>query len=124
MAGLDDIAGLRALGHGHLDGLGAVGGGNARGHAFGRFDRDGEVGAIRGTVARGHHRQVQLVATLFRQGQAHQATRMRDHEIDGFRRDEIGGKHQVAFIFAVFFIDQYHHAAGAQFSDDLFGAGY
>jgi len=49
---------------------------------------------------------------------------MRDHEIDGFRRHEIGGKHQIAFIFPVFFIDQYHHAAGAQFSDDLFGAGY
>ena len=113
MARLDDIAGLRALGHGHLDGLGAVGGGNARRHAFGRFDGNSKIGAVGGAVARRHHRQVQLVATLFRQGQADQATRMRDHEIDGFRRHEIGGKHQIAFIFPVFFIDQYHHAAGA-----------
>jgi hypothetical protein len=70
-----------------------------------------------------HHRQLELVAALFGQRQADQAARVLDHEIDGFRRHEVRREHQVAFVFPVFFIDQDHHAAGAQFGDDFFGAG-
>ncbi len=31
----------------------------------------------------------------------------------------IGGEHQVAFVFAVFLIDQDDHAPGAQLGDDV-----
>ena len=123
MARLHDIKRLCRLGHGDLDRLGAVGGGNTGGDALGRLDRDGEVGAEGGAVAARHHRQIERIAAFLGQGQADQAARMLDHEVDGFWRDEIGGEHQVAFIFAVFLINQNDHAASAQFGDNFFGAG-
>src|SRR5690606_27629621 len=47
---------------------------------------------------------------------------VRDHEIDGLGSDVIGGQHQIALVFAIFFIDQNDHAARAQLGDD-FGDG-
>src|SRR3546814_5335694 len=47
------------------------------------------------------------------------APAVRNHEIDGLGRDELGGHDQVAFVFAVFFVDQDDDTPGAQFGDDL-----
>ena len=71
-----------------------------------------------GAVARHHGRQAQALAALARERQADQAAAEARHEIDGFRRDVLGGQHQVAFVLAVFLIDQDDHAAGAHVGDD------
>jgi len=123
VARLHQVVRRRTLVHGHLDGARAVGRGNAGRHALGRFDRHREIGAERSTVLRGHHRQGQRVAALLGQRQANQAARMADHEIDRFRCDEVGGKHQVAFVFTVLFVDENDHAPCAQLGNDFLGAG-
>ncbi|MCY1208902.1 hypothetical protein D9M72_205380 [compost metagenome] len=123
MAGLDQVGGLGVAGDGGLHGAGAVGGGNAGGHALGGLDRHGEVGAVLGAVAADHRVQVQLAAALGGQGQADQPAAVLGHEIDRFRCDEIGSQHQVAFILAVFLIDEDDHAAGADVGNDVFGTG-
>ena len=105
--------------HRNLDGAGAVGGRDAGLDALGGLDRLGEIGAVSRAVAGGHQRQVQLAAALFGQRQADQAAPVRDHEVDGFGRDELGGHDQVALVLAVFLIDQDDDAAGAQLGDDL-----
>ena len=121
----EDVAGLHQVGrlgvarHRNLDGAGAVGGRDAGLDALGGLDRLGEIGAVSRAVAGGHQRQVQLAAALFGQRQADQAAPVRDHEVDGFGRDELGGHDQVALVLAVFLIDQDDDAAGAQLGDDL-----
>jgi hypothetical protein len=54
------------------------------------------------------------------EGQADQATAKAGHEIDGVWRDVLGGEHQVAFVFAVFFVHQNDHATGAHVGHDVF----
>ena len=70
-------------------------------------------------VARRHGRQVQALAALARERQADQAAAEARHEVDRLGRDVFGGEHQVAFVLAVFLVDEDHHAAGAQFGDEL-----
>ncbi len=106
--------------HRHLHGARAVGGRNAGGHAFGGFDGDGEGRAVLGAVARGHGRQLQALAALAGERQADQAAAKAGHEVDGLGRHVVGGQHQVAFVFAVFFVDQDDHAPGAHVGHDVF----
>ncbi len=119
VARLDDVLGPRVVRDGGEDRAGAVGRRNARGDAFGRFDADGERRAVLGAVAVGHQRQVQQLAAFLGERQADEAAAVAGHEVDRFRRDEFGGDHEVALVFAVFFVDEYHHPAGFQFGDDL-----
>ena len=119
VAGLDDVVRAGILLHRSQHGLGAVGGGNAGGHAFCRLDRNGEIGAERRLVARHHQRQVELAAARLGQRQADQAAAMLGHEVDGFRRDEFGGQHQVALVLAVFLVHQDDHFAGLEVGDDV-----
>ena len=60
--------------------------------------------------------KAQVVETLFGHGQADQAAAVLRHEVDGFGRDLFGGHGEVAFVFAVFVVDDDDHASGA----DLF----
>ena len=74
-------------------------------------------------VARHHRRQLELFTALARERQADQATAETGHEVDGFGRDVVRRQHQVTFVFAVFFIDQDHDAAGAHVGHDVFDRG-
>ncbi|MNL47900.1 hypothetical protein D3C87_1707110 [compost metagenome] len=74
-------------------------------------------------VARHHRIQLQLAAAFGGQRQADQAAPVLGHEVDGFRRDEVGRQDQVAFIFAVFLVNEDDHAAGANVGNDVFGTG-
>jgi hypothetical protein len=123
VARLDEVFRLRVLRHRHLDGAGAVGRRDAGRDAFGCLDRHGEVGAERRTVAGRHHRQFEAIADLLGQGQADEAAGVADHEIDRLGRHVFGGKYEVAFILAVFLVDQNDHAPGAQFVNDFLGGG-
>src|SRR5690606_35271725 len=46
-----------------------------------------------------------------------------NHEVDGLWRDELGSHDEIAFVFAIFFVNQNDDAAGAQFADDLGNRG-
>ena len=63
------------------------------------------------------------MAAFARQRQADQATAEAGHEVDGFGRHVVGGEHQVAFVFAVFLVNQNDHAAGAHLGHDIFDWG-
>jgi hypothetical protein len=109
--------------HGRLHRARAVGGRDAGGDAGGGLDRHREGGAMLGAVAAGHRRQVQAFAMLAGQRQADQAAREAGHEVDGLGGDMLGGQHQVAFVLAVFLVDEDHHAAGGQFGHQLGDGG-
>jgi len=119
VAGLDDVAGLGIAFDRGLDGDGAVGRRNAGGHACRGFDRHGERGAVRRLVVGDHLLQAELAAARVGQRQADQAAAVLGHEVDRVRGGEFGSHHQVALVFAVFFVDQYDHAAGLEFFDDF-----
>ena len=119
MARLHQIAGLGIGCHGGLHGAGTVSGGDAGGDAFGGLDGDGEGSGVDGAVVGRHRRQAQVLAALARQRQADQAAAIACHEVDGFGRDMVGGQDQVAFVFAVFVIDQDHHLARAHVGHDI-----
>src|SRR5690606_7098917 len=105
--------------HGYAYRACAVGCGNAGLHALVRFDGHGEVGAVARAVTAGHQRKIQLTAAIFGESQADQATRMRDHEIDVFRRNELRRHDEIALVFAVFLVNEDHHAACAQLGHDF-----
>ena len=121
----EDVAGLAQVGrprirtHRGADGVGAVIGRDAGGHALGRLDADGKVGVELGGVGLHHRRQAQLRAALAGQRQAHQATGVGDHEVDVGRAHQFGGHDQVAFVLAVLVVDHHHHPPGADFFQQL-----
>ena len=96
---------------------------DAGGDAVAGFDADRKRGAQARTAAtrRGHHRQLEPPNLLLGQGEANQAAAIVGHERDGFGRDLVGRQHQIAFVLAVFVVDQDHHLAGANLLD---AAGY
>ena len=72
----------------------------------------------------GHHqRNLELVEPLGRHRQADQPAAVARHEIDGLRRDFLGGDRQVAFVLAVLIVDDDDHPAGADGVERVFDAG-
>jgi hypothetical protein len=122
VAGLHQIfsAGIRR--HGSRDRAGSVSGGNAGGDTDGCFNRYGECGAEHAAIARHHLLQAQALAVIVGQGQADQPACLACHETDRFGCATVGGQQQVAFVFAVFVIDQQDHFAEAIIFDDFFDA--
>ena len=101
---------------GDADGVRAVGCRDAGGHAFAGFDGLGKGRAeARGVLLR-HGAEAEVVGALFGEGEADEAAAVTGHEVDGLGGDELGGKGEVAFVLAVFIVDDDDHAAGA----DLF----
>ena len=101
----------------------AVGRADACRDAETSVDRFGERGAVHRSIDRRHQRQMQLVAAIFGERQADQPARILRHEIDGFRRDFFGGHREVAFVFAVFVVDEDNHPPLADVFDSLFDGG-
>ena len=123
VAGAGEILRARLRIDGGEDGDGAIGGADAGGDAEARVDGFGEGGAVDGSVDRRHEREVELVAALFGERQADQAAAVLGHEVDGFGGDFFGGHGEVAFVFAVFVVDEDDHAALADFFDGFFDGG-
>ena len=114
----DVVGGARRIGR-HLDRMGAIGGRNAGSDAFLGLDRNGEGRAHALAVLGGHRRQAQLLGALGRQGQADQAPRIADHEVDLVRRGELGRNDDVALVLAVLGIHQDVGAAVAGVLDNV-----
>ncbi len=123
VAGLDEVARPRVATHSRLDGARPVGGRDAGRHADRRFDRDGEGSAVRGAVLCRHRRQLQTLAALAGKREANEAATEARHEVDRFRRDVVGGDDEIAFVLAIFLVDEDHHAAGGQVGDELGNRG-
>ena len=122
MAGTSQIAGLAGRIDGDADGVRAVGRGDAGGDALGRFDGFAKRRAETRVVARRHGRQLQRVADFGAERKADQAARVPGHEVDDFGRDLFGGDGEVAFVFAIFIVDDDQHPAGPKILD-RFGDG-
>ena len=105
------------------DGDGAVGSADAGGDADLRVDGFGEGRAVDARVDQRHEREMEFIAALLGEGEADQAAAKLGHEIDGFGGDFFGGHGEVAFVFAVFVVDQDDHAALADFFDGFFDRG-
>ena len=106
MAGMAQVLGTRALGHGGLDGGHPVGGGNAGGHALGGLDGDGESGLL-GIGVVGHHgRQAQAGGALVGKAQAHDAAAMADEAGHLRIGQAVGGIDEIAFVLAILVV---HH---------------
>jgi len=117
VAGASEVVGRGTGRYGSADGVGAVIGGDAGGDAFAGLDGLGECGSEAGGVLLGHGRQVEVVCSILGEGEADESSAVAGHEIDGFGGDEFGGQGEVALVFAVFVIDNYDHAAGAELNE-------
>ena len=84
-----------------------------------RVDRFAECGAVLRRVLGGHGADAQVLEALLGHGEADQAASVLGHEVDGFGRDLFGGEGEVAFILAVFVVDDHDHAASADFLDGI-----
>ena len=87
----------------------AICGGDSGGHAATGIDGNSESCAEKRSVVGDLRGQVQFIATLFGERQTDQAARMPGHEIDDFRRDFFRGAHQVAFVLAIFVVNDDDH---------------
>jgi hypothetical protein len=117
VAGAGEVLGSGAGRDGDLDGVGAVGGGDAGGDAFAGLDGLSEGGAEAGGVVLRHGAEAESVGTFFGESEADEAAAVFGHEVDGFGRGELGGEGEVAFVFAVFVVDDDDHAAGLEVGD-------
>ena len=104
-------------------GAGAVGSRYASAYAFCGFNGNGKCGGVFGAIAHCHGRQLQALAMGACEGQANQATSKAGHEVDRVGADVVGGQYQIAFVFAVFFIDQDDHFALAHVGHDILHGG-
>ena len=122
VAGTNQIARLAGRIDGDADGVRAVGRGDARGDALGRFNGFAKRGAESRIVARGHGRQLQRVADFGAERKADQAAGVPGHEIDDLGSDHLGRDRNVAFVLAIFIVDDDEHPAGPKVFDG-FGNG-
>ena len=123
VAGLHQIFGFRILGHCCLHGARAVRCRDAGGDAFGGLNGRGKGRALLVAIARRHGRQLQALAVFAAERQADQAAPETRHEVDGVGADVVGCHQQIAFVLAVFFVNQNDDASGAQVSHDVFNRG-
>ncbi len=107
----------------HLNGAGAIVGGDAGGHSLARVDRFAECGAVLRRVLGAHGADAEVSEALLGHGEADQAASILGHEVDGFGRDLFGGEGDVAFILAVFIVNDHDHAAGADLLDSCGDVG-
>ena len=83
------------------------------------IDRHREDGAQRGRVRFDHRRQLEPLADLGQDRHAELPAAVRDHEVDDLGRDLLGGADEIAFVFAVFGIDDDDHASAANGGDGV-----
>ena len=119
MPRLDNVLGTCARGRGDLDGQSAIVRRDAGGDALGRFDGNGEVGAVARAVVLDHRAQAEARGVLLGDRHADQAAPVAREEVDLVGRDELGGEHEVALVLAVLVVDQDHDPAGPDLPDDL-----
>src|SRR5438128_6910807 len=118
-----DVAGARQVFGPHLlihEGANrdrAVVGRGAGRDATSGVDGDSERGPHGGRVVRDHHRDLELVQPLAGHRHADEAAAVLGHEVDGLRRDLVGGHHEIALVLAVLVVDDHEDASRADLLD-------
>lgn len=94
---------------------------DARGAAVAeQVDRHGEGRAQQRGVVLFHHVEPQFGAPLLRQRGAEHAASLLEHEVHDFGRDFLRRDDEVAFVLAVFVVDDDHYPAVAEIFNNLF----
>ena len=93
------------------------------GASFEQVDRYGEGRAENRRVALHLVFQLELAATLLCDGCAEDTATLLEHEVDFLRRDEFGGRNQVAFVFAILIIDDNDEFSGFEVLKGFFYRG-
>ena len=89
----------------------------------GVVDRHAERRVARRTPGRDHRIDVELVETARVAGHADEPAGPAQHEVDGFPRHPAGGHREVAFVLAVFVVDDEHHLASTNTPQRLVDRG-
>ncbi len=113
VSGTREVVGPRGGIDGDLNGVGAIVGRDAGGDSVAGIDGFGEGGAEVGGVLGRHGRKTKVVEALFGHGQTDEAASVARHEVDGVGSDFLGGHGEIAFVLAVFVVNDDDHAAGA-----------
>ena len=120
MAGGDDVVGPLGGVNGDQYRARPVMGGYSRGNPVFGLDGDGECGLVPRLIVRRHWPEIEPFCPLGRDRQTDQAASVLRHEIHGVRRCELGGDDEVAFVLAIFGIDEDIDASLPSLFDDLF----
>ena len=123
VAGAAEVGGT-ALGIGEgTDGSGTVVAADPRGAAFEQIDGDGEGRTEHAGVVLHLVGQLEGIAALYGDGGTQDAASFAQHEVHVFGRDEFGSHDEVAFVFAVFVVDDNDEAAFFEVLDGLLNGG-
>jgi len=123
VTGAGKILGASLLVDGGEDGNGAVGGADAGGDADAAVNGFGEGGTVDAGIDGRHEWEVEFFTALLGEREADEAAAELGHKVDGFGSNFLGGQGKVAFVFAVFVVDEDDHAALADFFDGFFYGG-
>ncbi len=102
------------------DGVRSISCGDAGCDAFARLDALGEGSAKARGIVLGHGAETKVVGSFFREGKADEATAEASHEVDCFGGNKFSCEGQVAFVFAIFIVDDDDHLAAAKRRDGGF----
>jgi hypothetical protein len=106
MAGARQVAGLGLRIDRHMNRRGPIRRRDSRRNVFPRIDRHGEGRAEGGGVLNRLLREMEFFDSLGSQGETDQPTGMFGHEVDGLGRHVLGGNDEIAFVLAIFVIDE------------------
>src|SRR5437899_1409680 len=95
----------------------AVVGGGAGRDATSGVDRHGERGRHGRRVVRDHHRDLEFVQPLAGHRYTDEAAAVLGHEVDGLRRDLVGGHDEIALVLAILVVDDHEDASRADLLD-------
>ena len=112
VTGPDEVVGTRRGIEEPLDRERAIAGTDARPRVA-VIDRHRERGVATGAAGRDHRLDVELVEPRPAARHADEPARPTQHEVDGLRRDPLGGQGEVALVLPVFVVNYENHLAAA-----------
>ena len=120
MAGDAEVGARAVWTHHRPDSEGTVGCRDAAAAAGDGVDGDGERRPEMRLVAGGHGAQTEGVDAFRGEGDADEPPGLLRHEVDVLGRRELSGHYDVAFVLAVFVVDEDDHAARSDGRDRVF----
>jgi hypothetical protein len=106
MAGAREVAGPGLRIDRHMNRRGPIRRRNSRRNVFPRIDGHGEGRAERGGILNRLLREMEFFDSLGSQGETDQPAGIFGHEINGLGRHVLSGNDEIAFILAVFVIEE------------------
>ena len=123
VAGARQITRFAAFGRGKFHRVGAICRANAGGDAFRGLDAHVECRMKTARVVSSHRRDIEFFEALLGHREANQPAAIARHKIDVIGRDMFGEHAKIAFIFAMFVIDEDDHPALFENLNGIFDSG-